>query len=68
MKWFLLAAAAGVAYFVWKYPYAVGALVKYPSQRNEIAKTLNDASTIAGSVGDIISEGKAAWAAVEAKL
>lgn len=68
MKWVLIAAALGVAYFVYTYPYAVGALVKYPAQLNTVAQQLNAASTAVSSIGDLVSTAKSDWAAIEARF
>ena len=65
MKWLLVGAAVGVAYFIYRFPYAVGALVKYPAQLNTIAQQLNDASNLASGVSGIVSDLKADWASIE---
>jgi len=65
MKWVLIAAAIGVAYFVYTYPYAVGALVKHPAELNEAAKQLNALSNAVGGIGDLVSTVKQDWAAIE---
>lgn len=64
-KWLLLVAGVGVAYFAWKYPYACGALVKYPSQLNEVAKQLSAASDVVSSIGGLVDTAKADWASIE---
>lgn len=68
MKWVLIAAALGVAYFVYSYPYAVGALVKHPAELNEAAKQLNTLSNAVTDLGGVWSTVKSDWAALEAKF